>query len=89
MNTFKLKISSPDGDAFAGDACILSLRGSEGDLAVMANHAPFITSVVPCTVRFETEDGVERFGKTDGGILSVRENSVTLLSASFVMDQEL
>ena len=45
MNTFHLVISTPDGNLFDGDAAMLSLRGSEGDLAIMAGHIPFITSV--------------------------------------------
>ena len=45
MKPFRLKISSPDGDIFDGDIQMLVLRGAEGDLAVMAGHAPFITSV--------------------------------------------
>ena len=40
MKTFKLKISSPDGDVFNGDAVKLCLRGTEGELAIMAGHIP-------------------------------------------------
>lgn len=36
MNTFRLTISSPDGNIFQGEAVKLSVRGIEGDLAVMA-----------------------------------------------------
>ena len=43
MKSFRLTISSPDGNCFDGDAVFLSLRGSEGDLAVMAGHIPFIS----------------------------------------------
>ena len=45
MNTFGLTISSPDGNIFQGEAVKLSVRGIEGDLAVMAGHIPFITAV--------------------------------------------
>ncbi len=46
MSTFPLLISSPDGDLFRGDAEMLILRGTEGDLAIMAGHIPFVTAVV-------------------------------------------
>ena len=46
MKTFPLTISSPDGDLFRGEAEMLILRGTEGDLAVMAGHIPFVTAVV-------------------------------------------
>ena len=36
MKTFLLIISTPDGEMFNGEAVNISLRGVEGDLAVMA-----------------------------------------------------
>ena len=38
MNTFKLQIAAPDGMRYDGDAVQISVRGIEGDLAVMAGH---------------------------------------------------
>ena len=45
MSTFSLIISSPDGDLYRGEAEKLILRGTEGELAVMAGHVPFVTAV--------------------------------------------
>ncbi len=83
MKTFKLKISSPDGDVFNGDAVKISLRGTEGELAVMAGHIPFATSVVPCECKIELDDESIKSGKIDGGLLTVSSDAVILLSGSF------
>lgn len=83
MNTFLLKITTPDGACFNEDAEALFLRGSEGDLAILKNHAKFVTTVVPGEVRVELPDGSDKIGTTDGGILTVSENEVTLLSGTF------
>ena len=83
MNTFRLTVSSPNGHLFHGDAVMLTLRGMEGDLAIMAGHVPFVTVVSPCNCKIELEDGTEKIGHTDGGILSVSSNTATLLSGSF------
>ena len=83
MNTFHLVISSPDGELFSGDVFKITLRGVEGDLAVMAGHIPFVTSVKPCDCRIELPDGTIKIGKTDGGLLTVASLKVTLLSGSF------
>ena len=83
MRTFPLTVSTPDGNCFQGEAVFLSLRGAEGELAVMAGHAPFITSVLPCAVHLETEDGIHKYGQTDGGLLTVAPEGVTLLSGVF------
>ena len=87
MNTFKLTVSSPDGNKFQGDVVKLDVRGVEGDLAIMAGHIPFITSLVsaPCTIWFE--DGEKKTANADGGLLTVNSNDVTLLSSSFEFDE--
>ena len=88
MNTFKLTVSSPDGDIFSGEIVNLSLRGAMGDLAVMAGHIPFITSVVPGECKIEFEDGDEKLATTEGGILTVGSDKVTLLAGSFKWKEE-
>ena len=60
MKEFSLTVSSPDGNIFSGKAVFLSLRGADGDLAVLADHAPFVTSVQPCICCFELQDGTEK-----------------------------
>lgn len=82
MSAFSLKISSPDGILFNGKIVKIVLRGAEGDLAVMAGHIPFMTSIQPCDFHFELEDGTVKYGHTDGGILTVSENSVIFLTGS-------
>ncbi len=83
MNTFKLTIASPDGDILSADVTSLSVRGASGDLAVMAGHIPFVTSVKSCDCKIEFDDGSEKIGRTDGGLLTVSSDKTTLLSGSF------
>ncbi|MBR6651499.1 MAG: F0F1 ATP synthase subunit epsilon [Clostridia bacterium] len=83
MKTFPLKISSPEGDIFNGDAVMLSVRGTEGELAVMAGHIPFVSSVKPCQCKILLEDESEKSGTTDGGMLTVSKDKVVFLSGSF------
>jgi len=83
MKTFPLKISSPEGDLFNGEAVMFSARGTEGELAVMAGHIPFVSSVKPCVCKISFEDGSEKTANTDGGILTVSSDKVLLLSGSF------
>ena len=83
MKTFLLRISSPEGDIFCGNVTKLILRGSEGDLAVLAGHVPFVTAVMPCVCRIELEDGTEKRAKTETGLLNVASEKVSLLSGTF------
>ncbi len=82
MKTFKFVISTPDGNFFEGDIVNISLRGAEGDLAVMAGHTPFVTSVKPCRAHIEFEDGSVKYFSLERGLLSVSMESVTLMSGS-------
>ena len=80
MKAFRLVISTPDGNIFDEDILKISLRGVEGDLAIMANHIPFVTSVKPCICKIETGDKTERKLSVENGILSVGAEVVTLMS---------
>jgi len=82
MKSFHLRITSPDGDAFSGSAVMLSLRGTEGDLAILAGHIPFVTAVVPCQITVETATE-EIHAKVSGGLLSVSTDEAVLLSSDF------
>ncbi len=84
MNTFRLTVSTPDGNKFSGIAAALFVRGTEGDLAVLANHAPLVTAVKECVCRIVPEDGDEIEADIKGGILNVSEGGETiLLTTSF------
>ena len=82
MKTFLLNISSPDGCLFTGQVTRITLRGAEGDLAVMAGHVPFITSVQAGDCVVHLEDETVKKARTEGGLLTVTHESVTLLTSS-------
>ena len=87
MKTFKLTVSSPDGNLFDGEVTKLDVRGVEGELAIMAGHVPFVTSIVkaPCTLWFEDE--TPKTATTEGGLLTVSADSVILIAGSFKFDE--
>ena len=51
MAAYDLVVATPDGELFNGKAQMLTVRGVSGDLAIMALHAPFVTSVKRANVR--------------------------------------
>lgn len=83
MNTFKLKVTSPDGSIYSGEAVCLSVRGADGDLAVMAGHTPFITAVKPCDCKIYLPDDNQLVGSTDGGMLTVGKDETVFLCGTF------
>ncbi len=83
MSTFHLTVSSPDGNKFDGEVFKFDVRGVEGELAIMAGHIPFITSVIkaPCTVWLNEDK--KKTAVSDGGLLTVDTDRVTFISGSF------
>ena len=88
MKTFHLTVSTPHGNAFQGEAGMLSLRGSEGDLAILPGHIPFSTAVKAGRVKIVTGEEEEMLFETDGGFLTASGDRATLLSGSFVPAEE-
>ena len=83
MNTYKLIISTPDGNPFDSEAFMLSVRGVEGELAVMAGHIPFVTSLVPSECKILLEDETEICSHITGGLLTGGNKETTLIAGSF------
>ena len=86
MKTFLLNISSPDGKLFSGEVVSIILRGVEGEFAILADHIPFITSVVPGKCIIELEDGTVKDGQTEGGMITVGKDDVTFLTAGVTFE---
>ena len=71
MNEFNLTISTPAGTIFKDKATQVSVRGTEGELAVLAGHIPFVTALVPAECRIYLPDGSKRNFKCGSGIINV------------------
>ena len=85
MKTFQLKISSPEGDLFSGEVFEISLRTTEGELAILAGHVPFVSSVVECDCKIELPDDDDIIAHTSGGILTVSNDKTVFLTGDFVV----
>ena len=85
MSTFPLRISSPDGDLYRGDAEMLILRGTEGDLAIMAGHIPFVTAVVHGNCVIIAAEGERKEGVIEEGLLTVDKDQVTVLTSALTL----
>ena len=82
MNTFPLIISSPDGDILREEVSRLIVRGTEGELAVMAGHVPFVTAVRKGRCVVETAGEEQKTGLIQEGLLTVGRDKTTLLTSS-------
>ena len=82
MSSFPLKIVTPDGLIFDGQAEKLIVRTITGDMAVLARH---INCVAPLGMGRATleANGERRYAACIGGMLSVVDGEVTLVPTTF------
>lgn len=83
MNTYKLIISTPDGNVFDDETAALIVRGTEGELAILAGHIPFITAVKSGECKVVLSETQEKIATIGGGILTVQNDKTTLLCSDF------
>ena len=82
MTTFSLKIVTPDGLQFDGQAEELIVRTTSGDIGIMAGH---INCVAPLGMGRATivTEGKKLYAACIGGILSVVGGEVKLVPTTF------
>ena len=83
MSTFPLKIVTPDGLIFDGEAQRIIVRTSEGDMAVMARHINYVVPLGMGRATVVDADGNRRYGACIGGMLSVQDGEVSLVPTTF------
>ena len=82
MNSFPLKIVTPDGLQFDGQAEELIVRTTSGDLGILAGH---INCVAPLGMGRATimVEGKKRYAACIGGMVSVVNGQVKLVPTTF------
>ena len=83
MKTFKLTVSTPLGNEFQGEIMELSLRGTEGSLAVRAGHIPFMTATRAGEIRITDAEANDIIAEASDGLLTVSREETTLLLGEF------
>ena len=88
MATFPLKIVTPDGLIFDGQAEKLIVRTTTGDMAVLARHINCVCPLGMGQAMVEA-NGQRRTAACIGGMLSVVDGEVTLVPTTFEWSDEI
>ncbi len=80
MATFKFELVSPERILFSGDVISVIVPSVEGEMTVLAGHAPLVATVKAGIVFVQTTDqnGKEFF--VNGGLVEVNQASTTILA---------
>ena len=82
MTPFKLKIVTPDGLIFDGEAEKLIVRTTGGDVCILARHMDYVAPLGMGRAVVES-GGKRRTAACIGGMLSVSNGEVTLVPTTF------
>ena len=88
MRPFQLKIVTPDGIKFEGQADSLTVRTTTGDLGILAGHTNLVAPLGQgrCTI---VMDGKRRYAACIGGMVSVMDGVVTLIPTTFEWAEDI
>jgi len=82
--SFKFELVSPERLLLSEDVVEVVVPGSEGEMTVMAKHAPVMTSVKPGVVSVKTAAGSTNRYVVFGGFADILPDTCTILAESAV-----
>ncbi|WP_417914786.1 F0F1 ATP synthase subunit epsilon [Candidatus Electronema sp. JM] len=78
MAQIHLEVVTPSGPVVSEDVDIVTAPGTNGEFGVLANHAPFLSTVKTGVLHYKKDKEV-KYLMVSGGFAEVSENSVTFL----------
>ena len=78
--SFNLQIISPEKSIFDEEIEMVIIPGTEGDIGVLSNHMPLITSLRLGNIYIYRDKKIFKKFLINGGILEVFDNRCTLLT---------
>ena len=88
MTPFALKIVTPDGLAYDGQAEELIIRATTGDMGILAGHINCVASLGMGRATIVI-DGKKRYAACIGGMVSVVNGVVTLVPTTFEWAEDI
>ena len=84
----KLEVVTPKGAIVSENVDIVTAPGFAGEFGVLANHAPFLSTIKIGTLRYK-KDGSEEELMVSGGFCEVSNNKITFLVESAERGHEI
>lgn len=81
---FKFELVSPEKLLFSGDVEQVLVPGAEGDMTIMAKHAPLITTLRPGLLEIDFPGGKRQRFFAQGGFAEVIPAGLTVLAETAI-----
>ncbi|MGC4024936.1 MAG: F0F1 ATP synthase subunit epsilon [Mesorhizobium sp.] len=86
---FKFELVSPERLLVSESVESVVIPGTEGEMTVMANHAPVMTTIKPGVVTVKPASGAEQRFVVFGGFADILPSGCTLLAEEAVAVQDI
>ena len=80
MATFKFELVSPERILFSGDVVSVIVPSVEGEMTVLAGHAPLVATLKAGIVFVQTTESNGKEFFVNGGIAEINQTSATILA---------
>lgn len=82
-------IVSAEGEIFSGRVELLVAPAEHGEIGVLPNHAPLLTSIEPGPIKIVKQGGEEELLYVSGGFLEIQPDLVTVLADTITRADDL
>ena len=84
-----VELVAADRVVWSGDATIVIARTTEGEVGILANHAPLMSLMVPGVVEVRGGGGDTVRAAVDSGFISVAANRVSILAEQAALADDI
>jgi len=89
--TFSVSLVTPDGAAFEGEAVMMIVPGADGEIGVLARHAPLIATLKAGSTRVHLGEGgddrVREFATGPGFFKVEQDRAIALVDDAVLADE--
>ncbi|MGI8901996.1 MAG: F0F1 ATP synthase subunit epsilon [Nocardioides sp.] len=85
----QVELVAADRLVWSGEAQMVIARTTEGDVGILPNHAPMLSTMVDGIVDVTTADNETWIAAVDAGFLSVANNRISILAEHAEMSHDI
>lgn len=88
MIEFYIELITPEKTFFRGNVEMLIVNSTDGEMGILANHAPTVAAIVPGAVKIKVS-GEWKEAFSSGGFIEIRPDETILLSQALEWPEEI
>lgn len=88
-NRILVEIITPSRTILSDYYSMVVVRSLDGEMGILADHIPLISSLAEWPVKLKKDDDTEQFVSVSGGFMEVRDNKLTILATAAELPVEI